>query len=132
MAQPMSKLKHWRLAIWKACSGSLLIIGVTCPSTILNWDSMTARGRSVALIGIAVAVIKFLDAFIDQTCARLAQGKPPYGPPSEMSLPPEQPTPPASAGNRVLQRLLARPFHTALNAVALLLVVIGIGCFFLL
>ena len=68
---------YWKLAIWKVCSGSVMVIVTVGPSTVLNWDTMTTQGRMVAVGGLIGALYKFLDAFFDNTVARLAAGKPP-------------------------------------------------------
>ncbi len=70
------QLLYWKLAIWKAVSGSLLVLLGGSGSLVLNWDTMTLGGRIVAASGLAVGVLKFLDGFLDQTASRLAAGKP--------------------------------------------------------
>lgn len=68
-------INYWKLAVWKACIGSVLCLAGVIPSLVLNWDTMTGAGRMVAVMGVIVALGKFLDGFFDQTFARLAQGK---------------------------------------------------------
>ena len=69
-------INYWKLAIWKASIGSLLCAAGVLPSLILNWDTMTNAGRLVAILGVIVALGKFLDGFFDQTFSRMAQGRP--------------------------------------------------------
>jgi hypothetical protein len=76
------RLNYWRLAIWKGITGSLVVILGATPSVVLNWDTMTTSGRTVAVSGLLLAWIKYLDGFTDQTASRLAAGKP------AVSLPP--------------------------------------------
>jgi len=68
---------YWKHAIWKACSGSLLILFGAAPTVVLGWDTMLLSGKIVACIGLAVAVLKALDMLFDQTMSRLAAGKTP-------------------------------------------------------
>jgi len=77
MAAAANSIMYWKLAIWKAWAGSVLVICGVCPSLVLNWDTMTISGRVVAVIGVCVALVKFLDAFFDQTVSRLSQGMTP-------------------------------------------------------
>lgn len=66
---------YWKHAIWKGISGSTLVALGSAPTIILGWDAMSYSERTVACIGIIMAVIKSLDMFFDQTLARLAAGK---------------------------------------------------------
>lgn len=68
---------YWKHAIWKAVSGSLLILLGAAPTVVLGWDTMLLSGKIVACIGLAVAVIKSVDMLFDQTMSRLAAGKTP-------------------------------------------------------
>lgn len=71
------KINYWKLVIWKASSGSAMVIIAGLPAVLLGWESMSHIGRTLALCGMAGGVIKFLDGFFDQTFSRVAQGKPP-------------------------------------------------------
>ena len=66
---------YWRHAIWKACSGAVLVAGGAAPTVILGWDTMILSGKIVACLGIFMSVIKSLDMFFDTTMNRLAAGK---------------------------------------------------------
>lgn len=68
---------YWKLAIWKVWSGSIIVLLAGAPSLVLGWDTMLISGRVVAIIGLIINLVKFLDAFFDQTVSRLAAGKPP-------------------------------------------------------
>ena len=71
-----ARLNYWKLAIWKGFSGSLIVILGGLPTIILNWTDMSGGGQCVAIIGLVVSTVKFLDGFMDQTASRLAQGRP--------------------------------------------------------
>ncbi len=68
---------YYKHAIWKAWSGAMLVLLGSAPTVVLGWDTMLISGKVVACIGLAIAVIKSLDLFFDQTLARLAAGKTP-------------------------------------------------------
>jgi len=73
----MAQLNYWKLAVWKAFSGSLMIILAGLPGVLLGCgvDPIVVAHIS-APCGMIIAVLKFLDGFFDQTFSRLAQGKP--------------------------------------------------------
>ena len=73
----MNPIWYWKLAIWKCVTAVVVVVGVGLPTIILNWDTMTNQGRTVAVIGLGLACWKAVDVFLDQTVSRLAQGKPP-------------------------------------------------------
>lgn len=77
MMSPGPTLMYWKLAIWKAFAGCVVVLSGTAPSCVLNWDTMTTAGRIVAIGGLIVCVVKFLDGLFDQTVSRLAAGKHP-------------------------------------------------------
>lgn len=68
---------YWRVAIWKGAAGPLITALAATPTIILNWDTMTPQGRTVAIVGFGITWYKAFDLFIDQTMSRLAAGKPP-------------------------------------------------------
>ncbi len=73
----MATMRLWiKLVLWKALSGLVLVLCGMLPSLILNWNSMTGQGQTVAVLGVAVGAIKFLDAFFDETASRYVRGKP--------------------------------------------------------
>lgn len=73
----MNPIWYWKLAIWKCATAVVVVVGVGLPTIILNWDTMTNQGRTVAVIGLCLACWKAVDVFLDQTVSRLARGKPP-------------------------------------------------------
>lgn len=76
-SHPGATLMYWKLAIWKAFAGSIVVVFGMAPSCVLNWDTMTTAGRIVAVGGVIVGLVKFLDALCDETVSRLAAGKTP-------------------------------------------------------
>lgn len=73
----LSNLSYWKLAIWKVYHGILTVIIGALPATIMNWHAMNNVEKIIAVGGVALAVHKFIDGFIDQTLARLVAGKSP-------------------------------------------------------
>lgn len=73
----VQKINYWKLVIWKASSGSVMVVLTGLPTVLLNWEVMNHTLRVISMCGLAAGVIKFLDGFFDQTYSRLAQGKSP-------------------------------------------------------
>ncbi len=76
MSQTINNIIYYKLAIWKLCYGSFAVLVGAIPATILNWYVMNTMEKSIAVGGLALAVLKFVDGFIDQTASRLLAGKP--------------------------------------------------------
>lgn len=126
----LAKLFYWKLALWKGTVGILIVVLASLPQAILNWDSMTPNGRAVAVIGIALTVVKWLDGFVDKTIASLGRKpeKTPDAPDglsavavAEVVVKPAPAAPPGIV-QRLLARILARPLQSALNGTVALLI----------
>lgn len=77
MNQTIANINYYKLAIWKLGYGSFAVLVGAIPATIMNWYVMNAMEKTIAISGLCLTVLKFVDGFIDQTASRLMVGKPP-------------------------------------------------------
>lgn len=70
---------YWKHAIWKAVSGTtMILLGAVTPLALLSESLSPATKQAIAIVVSTLgAAIKGLDMFFDQTIARLAAGKTP-------------------------------------------------------
>lgn len=70
------KLNYWKLAIWKACSGCLIVTigGLVASLTTQEWQDMTTQGKVLLMLGVALSVLKYVEGFLDSTMGNLRVG----------------------------------------------------------
>ncbi len=76
MNEALKNIVYYKLAIWKLGYGSFAVLVGAIPATIMNWYVMNGMEKSIAIGGLMLSVLKFIDGFIDQSLARLMAGKP--------------------------------------------------------
>ncbi len=77
MSEAWKNLVYYKLAIWKLSYGAFAVLVGAIPATLMNWYVMNAIEKTIAISGLTLTVLKFVDGFIDQTASRLIAGKPP-------------------------------------------------------
>lgn len=72
---------YWKAAIFKCFLGATKVGVLAYVSGVASkaWSDMTWDARILVLCAAYIAVATYLDAFTDQTVARLQTGKPPIG-----------------------------------------------------
>jgi len=71
-------LMYWKLAIWKLIHGSFTVVasGFIGATAAVDWGVMSGKEKVLICLTLAMALGKFIDAFLDQTLSRLVAGKP--------------------------------------------------------
>lgn len=66
----------WRLAIWKAFNGALIVAlgAIVAGLANIRWDEMDGQSRFLFVCGILLSVLKSLDLMLDQTISHIKEG----------------------------------------------------------
>ena len=75
----------WRLAIWKAFNGALIVAlgAIVAGLANVRWDEMDGQSRFLFVCGILLSVLKSLDLMLDQTISHIKESDLTAGKPSD-------------------------------------------------